>query len=134
MIIKDLKNRNTLLYKGLHKTNYDPNIPIFRASFSFSDLQNVVDYSHSRDCCNISLKKTYTKFIYNYTGVPQRSHLSPLLFYYLNEFPDRIVVSKCLLYANYFKIFVSSKFLAECSSLQCNIILIMFIIGMTSII
>jgi len=56
------------------------------------------------------------------SGVPQGSNLGPLLFLiFINDLPDGVRSSKCLLYADDFKMFRTVNDKSDCSKLQADL-------------
>lgn len=67
----------------------------------------------------VHINNTNSDVIYATSGVPQGSHLGPLLFLiFVNDIPEFIKESSCLMYADDLKIFRSVKSISDCVKLQ----------------
>lgn len=70
----------------------------------------------------VKLGSHFSKTIFNHSGVPQGSHLGPLLFLlFINDLPNFILNSSGLLFADDFKIFRQIKTVSDCTQLQLDI-------------
>lgn len=71
---------------------------------------------------NVKLKGYISQNIYVTSGVPQGSHLGPILFnLFINDLPSVIQNSRCLLYADDLKFFKIIDTLADSRQLQCDV-------------
>lgn len=67
----------------------------------------------------VKIGSVCSKVILNYSGVPQGSHIGPLLFLlFINDLPSVVLTSKCLLYADDLKIFSSVNSVSDALRLQ----------------
>ena len=68
---------------------------------------------------SVKIGQTKSEIISNYSGVPQGSHLGPLLFIlFVNDLPSFVLDSQCLSFADDFKIYRAINSFSDCLQLQ----------------
>lgn len=105
----DRVNHNVLV-KKLEMLGFHSSLLRWLTSYLFNRKQHV------------KIGPMLSREIHNFSGVPQGSHLGPLLFLlFINDLPHFISTSKCLLYADDVKIFRSVKSVSDAMDLQNDI-------------
>lgn len=65
---------------------------------------------------------TSSRYINAYSGIPQGTHIGPLLFIlFINDLPNNLKFTKCLLFADDLKLYSSVSDIGDCQGIQADI-------------